>query len=1290
MYKQPTSSYQVQLNNPEGPRRHDRIDEITFFGKELPTITNRNGGTDYNISGSIYHTLTPEGQLAFPSTKTVNNLNVKIPREFPFANRGLQIADISYQHKPQSSLRNNGLGVLPIEYPQNEPIQFQPLINNFDRVHFNIPSILFSCDATATLYEDVLAKRRHSQLHKDRVDKDKLLTRLSQVRFAAVQLYAYNPTVYNDPALLPDLHQVESFLQWINGYLSAYAQKKKNIHVFPTMYHRVIAKLEPFFNYSDTVIPETLYNEISQLLLQLIAQNQFTRVDAYTTMLLLPNIYPNSRHYNDFRRIVYTLYNFARMPAVVIRMEKLIGNSSKNFKVGPNHSIEYDKDGKPHYRRPNGMPHIEFVTRPVNKYPFEPLAEAPPAGVSFEEKKVEQLVEAKKNLNITVKAFPPEVVTKSTQQILKEVLETKKRLVPPVPVEAPDIQRDPLGIKNVKLRPVQQDDDEDKGFDPGEEHAQVSDEARHKHLEGNIRRWFKLKNAVRMMLKWIDVNNLRDEYDLLLNWLYITSTIANSKGFFKIYPVDYLEEALRKIEEIMDDIKNFMASEMSEYFRIYEKYEETLKYVTIEKTILEYHKRNKGVNRAVDFIHTILYLLYNDAYISFKNTSIDDGHFLDLYNHAHVIKEDLYDLIRQLIDNNDTTYVIDRNMSLDDEEKKEPEEVQETQEETNVNTIDEVRMAAVPQGQTDEGQMEEDIEVKLVDPNEEQEVTMDVESKDETDEGQKEEDIEVKLVDPDEEQEVTMGDESTLVINVPTEDEEKSEDEKSDVVEDFRFDVEESVDEEKIKQMEIDFDNIGYVVVDGENVKNISGAQFVDSFISDGNDMIKSIVKRKNKLDGLRGDIQGKIDKIDITLTNARAVRQALESNTLNKLRARISRERKHISGLYDIADRSENDEILMRYNAVNERLRMVNQLHEIGVANRQQHIRILEQKTEVKSNDLKRKLDEIKTDEDRLNHDMKKIEYMLTEVKRANDNGEAFDYSSISSVLDEWRKFETENLNQLHQIWAERTPEEIPYYDLINFTINIGEEHFQNVMEKNNNNIQLEDMINEELFKKQVVASGFLYFLNEWSKQEGKEDTPDIAILKQQIASVMPFGITLLHPDLDNHFQKIFAPVLNKDNNTFDMLRIYMTTMQYDYGPRAISIVEEGRNQLVKTGDFSSNEELLQRSKDFVTNKNTTHNLITEEHGKLDAYDKYKLELGQSDREDLNNLMREYFIDRQNLNIYLPAEAVRSVLGSFHRDKSYYVRYHEDLYKKDPLLLLSHVHSTYIPKKRKIGKKLQ
>jgi hypothetical protein len=331
----------VRLSNPNASVRMD-VDEIDLYTTPLQIIQPSGRTTGVYQSESLYNTKTTDGYFRLASTTAGYDGHIKIRREQEFDPFSiLQVEESAYGFKPQHPLRDDGRSLLPVDTPMNEPIQYQEIRTDYDAFTFQIPALLEVCELLTPLFENPVVSTKTASGFGTRFAKGGLSTRIGQLRYACVMLYTFNSTIMDDPSTIVDPHKSTSYLEYIDKYIYNY-EGRLGISVYPTMYHKVIAPFEAQIVYENTMIPDAVYDQIVNGLQQVMGEKSYTRLGAYVTCLLLPNLYLNSRYTEAMREFAYLLYNIAKALPIELR----IGNNGSVTKFGPGHTKFYTSRGK--------------------------------------------------------------------------------------------------------------------------------------------------------------------------------------------------------------------------------------------------------------------------------------------------------------------------------------------------------------------------------------------------------------------------------------------------------------------------------------------------------------------------------------------------------------------------------------------------------------------------------------------------------------------------------------------------------------------------------------------------------------------------------------------------------------------------------------------------------------------------------------------------------------------------------------------------------------------------------
>lgn len=334
----------VNVSNQLAQTRRD-VDEIDVFTTPVPIFDWSYQADPLALSNSLFNTSDLDGNLLMGSTTDSYAMPLRIKREAQYLPSGLQMQASGYTHLPQYDLHDDGRGTLGVDPAINEPIRFQVLHGEPDTILFSMPSLLTLCNATHPIYETMFHGMKTAQGFSKRFkDHGGLGTRLGQLHYACIMLYTFNNTVYTDPSMIVDKFSHQHLFNWINRYIRNY-DAKYGTSTFPTMYHKVIAPLEKTLNYQDTVVSDSVYSTITQGIKQLIRNKKFNRLDAYVTLLLLPNCYENSPFFDTLKEITFLLFNFARTPPVKLDYSKYVKRGHFTKMIGPNHTTMYDKYG---------------------------------------------------------------------------------------------------------------------------------------------------------------------------------------------------------------------------------------------------------------------------------------------------------------------------------------------------------------------------------------------------------------------------------------------------------------------------------------------------------------------------------------------------------------------------------------------------------------------------------------------------------------------------------------------------------------------------------------------------------------------------------------------------------------------------------------------------------------------------------------------------------------------------------------------------------------------------------
>ena len=364
---------------------------------ELDQMRKRNGGTDYQYSTGLYK----EKRLGsdrpkLTSLSSYTPSNDKITRDRNPNSIGLLETQSAYHHLPETDIKPNVELDVPIYAPTREPMQFNEVVSLYDTVDKGIPSILHACYALNPIHDPRTENmERKSQWSVSRVSVP-LNFRVDQVRFACQALYEYNPMVYNDPAILANRDNIDEMLQWIKNYCIRW-ETQFGSALFPAAYHYILSELEPVFAQVN-LTEVSIYTTIIEQVIQRIQSMHMQQIDAYLLLVMLPNIYPTSLVYNDYKAMVLNLWEYVKHPPVKLQMHLSHLTKPDTIPVGVGQSYWKNLDGE---NIPlNNAPNIQTVRLPPGFNPLrygEPPKAATPLG-----KRIEKLVGKK-----PVDAKPP-------------------------------------------------------------------------------------------------------------------------------------------------------------------------------------------------------------------------------------------------------------------------------------------------------------------------------------------------------------------------------------------------------------------------------------------------------------------------------------------------------------------------------------------------------------------------------------------------------------------------------------------------------------------------------------------------------------------------------------------------------------------------------------------------------------------------------------------------------------------------------------------------------------------
>lgn len=341
---------------------------------DLDQMRQRNGGTDFQHSTSLYR----EKKLGAnvpklhpqPSYATTEEV---ILRERNPAPLGLIEVETAYTHKPETNIKANVVYDMNIDNPQVEPFHFQEIVSLYDDVDYGPPSILRICNVLNPVYSSKIpiGTPRNTLWSEPRATVA-LSFRRDQVRFACWSLFQYDPTVYNDPALLVNPDHMPEMFQWIKNYCIRW-ERKYGKAIYPTAYHYMIMPHEEILNYAEVIDPN-FYSSIMEGTVSRIKSQTMNQVTAYLLLLMLPNMYPSNVLFNDYKACIYLLWEYIlHQPEIVyIEMFSNINNSKYPIILGPGQSYLMDSEGE-------RIPIDRFPQLTTSKIPV--LSGGPPAAV---------------------------------------------------------------------------------------------------------------------------------------------------------------------------------------------------------------------------------------------------------------------------------------------------------------------------------------------------------------------------------------------------------------------------------------------------------------------------------------------------------------------------------------------------------------------------------------------------------------------------------------------------------------------------------------------------------------------------------------------------------------------------------------------------------------------------------------------------------------------------------------------------------------------------------------------
>lgn len=337
--------------------------------ENLRKIFHRNGGSNYEYASSLYTTNNIDGSYKMPLVPYAQNLNLKINRERNFARSGLQVTQDAYNFLPQNNLTNNGDMLLEQPNLVRQPIRVTELMSNYDDPFTIPPSLLFAAGCTDIVIENIDIKNPLSKLTSTRFGTHRsegLKTRVAQYKYACVQMFNYNPNIFNDPYLIVNKYEISDYDRYINTYIKYY-ERKTGIHVYPTIFHRVIQPLEDQLRYDQALISDEIIGQIVEPIEQIIQEGQYTRLDALVTLALLPNVFLNSRYAERLFTIVHTLCESAKNPPKPVSLTTMMKNNPFiTVMQGIGYSYMMDPNG-------NKVENPDFLKGHTTMVPFDAI-----------------------------------------------------------------------------------------------------------------------------------------------------------------------------------------------------------------------------------------------------------------------------------------------------------------------------------------------------------------------------------------------------------------------------------------------------------------------------------------------------------------------------------------------------------------------------------------------------------------------------------------------------------------------------------------------------------------------------------------------------------------------------------------------------------------------------------------------------------------------------------------------------------------------------------------------------
>lgn len=322
--------------------------KLHFGHEDLAKIFTRNGGNNFEFSEGLYRTKSVSGDPKIPNRQYANNVNVKIQRERNFTTHGLQVEDTAYDFRPQTNLGNNGDFILEQPQPISDALQFTEVLSNFDDPYTIPPSLMMEIGCHDIIFENLeLLEHPISKLTPSRFGTHRsegLMTRLGQFKFAVVQLFNFNPFVYNDPYTIVNKYTIQDYELYIRNYIRYY-EKAMGVPVYPTMYHRVIAPIEGQLAYDKQLVSDEILGSVVDQLEQIVQEGRFSRLDALLTLSLLPNLFHNSRVYDRMAALMHTLCEYAKHPPVTHEIPSLVKNVPVTITQGVGHDYTMNADG---------------------------------------------------------------------------------------------------------------------------------------------------------------------------------------------------------------------------------------------------------------------------------------------------------------------------------------------------------------------------------------------------------------------------------------------------------------------------------------------------------------------------------------------------------------------------------------------------------------------------------------------------------------------------------------------------------------------------------------------------------------------------------------------------------------------------------------------------------------------------------------------------------------------------------------------------------------------------------